>query len=82
MLWFQQFMEPITNGCFLLLSEPKQPYQAGKTPPWATTQPIEEKEEAEVSPFALENNDDDDNELEFAFVGDGDDDEADTSADD
>ena len=74
MLWFQQFMEPVTKGCFLLLSEPKQPYQAGQTPPWATTQLVEEKDEAEISPFALANDDDDDDtELEFAFVGDDDD---------
>ena len=73
MLWFQQFMEPVTKGCFLLLSEPKQPYQAGQTPPWATTQLVEEKDEAEISPFALANDDDDDAELEFAFVGDDDD---------
>lgn len=28
MLWFQQFLEPIGAGCFLMLSEPTPTYQA------------------------------------------------------
>lgn len=74
MLWFQQFMEPVKKGCFLLLSEPKQPYQAGMTPPWATTHPVAEEDEVEVSPFSPTNEDEDNDELEFALVGDEDDD--------
>lgn len=70
MLWFQQFLEPIANGCFLLLSEPKQPYEAGKTPEWATTRPAwqaEEPEDEESGLFDIENDDDD---LVFASAGD------------
>lgn len=68
MLWFQQFLEPIAEGCFLLLSEPKQPYQAGLTPDWATTRPVwtadEEEEDATTSLFATE----DEDEGEFALA--------------
>lgn len=83
MLWFQQFMQPIAKGCFLLLAEPKQPYQAGSTPPWATTAPIgiEDEDEVEVSPFS-QANDDDEAELAFALVGDEDDDDLESSIDD
>ncbi len=80
MLWFQQFMEPVGKGSFLMLSDPKQPYQAGKTPPWATTQPIsaDEDDEVKVSHFS-QANDDNEAELAFAFVGD---DEAETPLED
>lgn len=57
MLWFQQFMEPIAKGAFLLLSEPKQPYLPGSTPAWATTGP-----ESRV-----DNDDDIDEPVTFAF---------------
>lgn len=83
MLWFQQFMQPIAKGCYLLLSEPKQPYQAGMTPPWATTAPlgIEDESEAEVGPFSQAN--DDEGEFAFAFAGEGDeDDDSDLSFED
>ncbi len=73
MLWFQQFLEPIANGCFLLLSEPKQPYEAGLTPSWATTRPAwaaqdeEDEEPANIFNFDAE---DEDDELAFAFTAD------------
>ncbi len=72
MLWFQQFMQPIAEGAFLMQSDPKEPYLAGSTPPWATTSPIgaEDADEVEVSPFSLANDDEDETELAFAFAGD------------
>ena len=72
MLWFQQFLQPITDGCFLLLSEPKQPYEAGLTPDWATTRPAwaeDEEEENAAARFGVE--EDDDEEFALAEVGDG-----------
>ncbi len=84
MLWFQQFMQPVAKGCFLMLADPKQPYLAGSTPPWATTAPIgiEDDDEVEVSPFS-QANDDDKAELAFALVGDGEeDDEIESAIDD
>lgn len=76
MLWFQQFMQPVAKGCFLMLADPKQPYLVGSTPPWATTAPIgiEDDGEVEVSPFS-QANDDDEAELAFALVGDGEEDD-------
>lgn len=83
MLWFQQFMQPVTKGCFLLLSEPKQPYQAGQTPPWATTQPTWSEDGSEaVSPFSQANDDEDEAELAFAFANDDDDSDSESSIDD
>lgn len=75
MLWFQQFLQPIGKGCYLLLSEPKEPYQAGKTPPWATTHPAwsEEAETTEVGPFCEANDDESEAELAFALAGEDDD---------
>ena len=83
MLWFQQFMQSVAKGSYLMLAEPKQPYLAGSTPPWATTSPIGvEDDEVEVSPFS-QANDDDEAELAFAFVGDGEeDDETESTIDD
>ena len=72
MLWFQQFLEPIGEGCFLLLSEPKQPYQAGLTPAWATTRPAwatDEDDENAVGTYNFDNDEDDD-ELVLSEVGD------------
>ena len=81
MLWFQQFLQPVAKGCFLMLADPKQPYLAGSTPPWATTAPIgiEDEDEVEVSPFS-QANDDNEAELAFALVGDGEEDEEKESA--
>ncbi len=83
MLWFQQFMQPVANGCFLMLVDPKQPYLAGSTPPWATTAPIgiEDDDEVEVSPFS-QANDDDEAELAFALLGEEDEDDSESSIDD
>ena len=72
MLWFQQFLQPITDGCFLLLSEPKQPYEAGLTPNWATTRPAWAEDEAEENTAARFGIDeDDDEEFALAETGDG-----------
>ena len=73
MLWFQQFLEPITEGCFLLLSEPKQPYQAGLTPAWATTRPAwsdREEDEDAVGTYNFDSDEDDEDELVLSQVGD------------
>jgi len=73
MLWFQQFLEPIAEGCFLLLSEPKQPYEAGLTPTWATTRPVWAADtDGDDEPSNVYNfdQDDEDGELAFAYAGD------------
>ena len=59
-----------------MLADPKQPYLAGSTPPWATTAPIgfEDDDEVEVSHFS-QANDDDEAELAFALVGDDEEDD-------
>ena len=64
----QQFLQPITDGCFLLLAEPKQPYQAGLTPDWATTGPAwaEDEEENTSNLFGI----DEDEDEEFALASD------------
>ena len=75
MLWFQQFLEPIAEGCFLLLSEPKQPYEAGLTPDWATTRPAWAADnDGDDEPSGIYNFDheDDDDDLILAFAGEGD----------
>ncbi len=73
MLWFTQFFEPIAAGCFLLLDDPKQPYQAGKTPAWATTRPesSDDGEESAAAAFhAAFDSDEDEGDLILAQVGD------------
>lgn len=84
MLWFQQFMQPVAKGCFLMLAEPKQPYQAGSTPPWATTAPIgiEEDDEVEVGPFFQANDGVDEDESVLVFAVAGDDEESEIDVDD
>jgi len=76
MLWFTQFMQPVAKGCFLMLADPKQPYQTGSTPPWATTAPIEipDDDKVEVSLFS-QATDGDEAELAFAVAGDGEEDD-------
>jgi anti-anti-sigma regulatory factor len=74
MLWFQQFMQQINDRAFLLLSEPKQPYEAGRTPAWATTQPVWEldsEDRPEIDAFASAD-EDEENPFAMAFAGDED----------
>lgn len=76
MLWFQQFMQQIDDRTFLLLSEPKQPYEAGRIPAWATTHPFWETESDDrpaIDSFATTEEDDD---MEFALAHVGDDGES------
>jgi hypothetical protein len=71
MLWFTQFFEPIADGCFLLLDDPKQPYQMGKTPAWATTRPEspdDHQDSAAAAFHAAFDSDDDEGDLVLAQV--------------
>ena len=71
MLWFQQFLQPVAAGCFLLLSEPKQPYRAGLTPAWATTGPAWAVEEDEEGSYLFDSEEEDEGEGELVFAHDG-----------